>query len=84
VKDPLGGFLTTTQLRKRDAFVFRTLATMGIPVVWNLAGGYQKKPDGSIPAVLEIHDNTLLACAETYLAAQPEAAASEAAASAAR
>jgi len=76
VKDPLGGFLTTAQLKKRDAVVFQTLAAMGIPVVWNLAGGYQTKPDGSIPAVLEIHDNTLLACAETYLAAQREQPAS--------
>jgi acetoin utilization deacetylase AcuC-like enzyme len=67
VDDPLGGFLTTAQLRERDALVFRTLATMGIPVVWDLAGGYQQKPDGSIPAVLEIHDNTLRACADVYL-----------------
>ena len=84
VKDPLGGFLTTAQLRKRDAVVFRTLAARGIPVVWNLAGGYQTKPDGSIPAVLEIHDNTLLACAETYLAAQDDAAVSTASVGVAR
>ena len=82
VNDPLGGFLTTEQLRERDAVVFRTLAAMGIPVVWNLAGGYQKKRDGSIPAVLEIHDNTLRACAEAYLAAQREQPGSTAAAGA--
>jgi acetoin utilization deacetylase AcuC-like enzyme len=70
IDDPLGGFLTTEQLRERDALVFRTLAAMGIPVVWDLAGGYQQKSDGSIPAVLEIHDNTLRACAEVYLAAR--------------
>ena len=67
VDDPLGGFLRTEQLRERDAIVFRTLAAMGIPVVWDLAGGYQQEPDGSIPRVLEIHDNTLRACAEVHL-----------------
>ena len=67
IDDPLGGFLTTEQLHERDAIVFRTLASMGIPVVWDLAGGYQQQPDGSIPAVLEIHDNTLRACADVYL-----------------
>jgi len=38
--------------------VFETLAELGIPVVWNLAGGYQIAEDGSIPKVLEIHENT--------------------------
>lgn len=58
VDDPLGGWLTTGQLRRRDAIVFDRLAGLGVPVAWNLAGGYQKDPDGSIPKVLEIHDNT--------------------------
>lgn len=62
VDDPLGGWLTTEQLRRRDAIVFDTLASLGVPVVWNLAGGYQKAKDGSIPKVLEIHDNTALEC----------------------
>jgi acetoin utilization deacetylase AcuC-like enzyme len=64
IDDPLGGWLTTEQLRERDALVFDTMMTLGVPVVWNLAGGYQREADGSIPKVLEIHDNTMLACAE--------------------
>ena len=43
------------------------LARARVPVAWNLAGGYQREPDGSIPKVLEIHDNTLRACAEAFL-----------------
>lgn len=58
VDDPLGGWLTTAQLAARDAVVFETFAQLGIPVVWNLAGGYQREHDGSIPKVLEIHENT--------------------------
>ncbi|HXU05867.1 MAG TPA: hypothetical protein VN903_33165 [Polyangia bacterium] len=66
VNDPLGGWLTTEELRRRDAVVFEALAEMGVPVVWNLAGGYQRAPDGSIPAVLEIHDNTMRECARVF------------------
>ena len=62
VNDPLGGFLTTEQLRERDRIVFRTTARLGIPLVWNLAGGYQKPID----KVLEIHANTMRACVEAY------------------
>lgn len=60
VDDPLGGWLSTDELRTRDAVVFDTLRATGVPVVWNLAGGYQVEPDGSIPRVLEIHDHTAL------------------------
>ena len=67
VNDPLGGWLTTAQLLERDRLVFQLLAAQGTPVAWNLAGGYQKEPDGSIPKVLEIHDNTMRACAEVFL-----------------
>lgn len=69
VDDPLGGWLTTAQLASRDALVFETFAKLRIPVVWNLAGGYQREPDGSIPKVLKIHENTarasLAACRES-------------------
>jgi acetoin utilization deacetylase AcuC-like enzyme len=65
--DPLGGWLSTDELKARDRLVFRALHAQGTPVAWNLAGGYQKEKDGSIPRVLEIHDNTLLACAEVYV-----------------
>jgi acetoin utilization deacetylase AcuC-like enzyme len=58
IDDPLGGWLTTAELAARDAIVFEAFAERSIPVVWNLAGGYQREPDGSIPKVLEIHANT--------------------------
>lgn len=66
VDDPYGGWLTTEQLRARDAMVFQAFAASKVPVVWNLAGGYQVEPDGSIPKVLEIHDNTMLECVRVY------------------
>ena len=66
VDDPLGGYLTTEQLRERDAVVFEGFAKLGVPVAWNLAGGYIKQPDGSIPTVLEIHTNTLTECIKAY------------------
>lgn len=58
INDPLGGFLTTQELQQRDRFVIRELGHAYGPLVWNLAGGYQVEPDGSIPKVLEIHRNT--------------------------
>ena len=66
VDDPLGGWLETSQLLRRDRIVFEQAARMGIPLVWNLAGGYQVEADGSIPRVLEIHDNTVRACVSAY------------------
>ena len=60
--------------------MFETLAALGVPVVWNLAGGYQREPDGSIPGVLEIHDNTMRECARVFgasVAALPRAPAAE-------
>ncbi|MDQ3337607.1 MAG: histone deacetylase [Myxococcota bacterium] len=58
IDDPLGGWLTTEELHRRDAMVFGEFAARQIPIAWNLAGGYQVDPDGSIPRVLEIHANT--------------------------
>ena len=56
------GILSTEQLYRRDQIVFRGLHHMSIPVVWNLAGGYQKP----LRKVLDIHDNTMRACVEVY------------------
>lgn len=61
--DPLGGFLTTEELAERDRIVFSVARAMGIPVVWNLAGGYQKP----VSLVLDIHRNTMKACVGEYL-----------------
>jgi acetoin utilization deacetylase AcuC-like enzyme len=63
VEDPLGGWLTTEQLANRDRLVFEAARELRIPVAWNLAGGYQKP----LRKVLDIHDNTMRACASTYL-----------------
>lgn len=67
VDDPLGGWMTTEQLAERDRIVFETAATLGLPVAWNLAGGYQKAPDGGIPVVLDIHRTTMRACADVHV-----------------
>lgn len=56
INDPLGGFLSTEDLKKRDEMVFSFAKRNNIPVVWNLAGGYQ-----DLNKLLEIHRNTLLA-----------------------
>lgn len=66
IMDPYGGWLETEELRKRDAMVFDAMSAAKVPVAWNLAGGYQVKADGSIPAVLEIHDNTMRECVRVY------------------
>ena len=63
VDDPLGGWLTTRELYERDYRVFAAARRYRLPIAWNLAGGYQEP----IEKVLEIHDNTLRACAAVYL-----------------
>ena len=40
--DPLGGFLSTAELAERDRIVFSVAREIGVPIVWNLAGGYQE------------------------------------------
>ena len=62
IDDPLGGWLSTDELAERDRRVFEAAAAIGRPIAWNLAGGYQSP----LRRVLEIHDNTLLACAAVY------------------
>ena len=64
IDDPLGGWLTSDQLYRRDRTVFDGLRRLGIPVAWNLAGGYQFDEEGGIRPVLDIHDNTLVAFVE--------------------
>lgn len=66
IDDPLGGWLTTDQLYRRDRAVFEGMHRLGIPVAWNLAGGYQRDAAGSIRPVLDIHNNTLVAFVEAW------------------
>jgi acetoin utilization deacetylase AcuC-like enzyme len=63
INDPLGGFLTTEELAERDRTVFSVAKEIGIPVVWNLAGGYQTP----LERVLKIHRNTMVACMAEYV-----------------
>lgn len=62
IDDPLGGILTTEQMRQRDRIVFDFARDMGIPIVWNLAGGYQSP----IEKVLALHNNTFMQCKEVF------------------
>ena len=62
IDDPLGGWLTTEQLRERDRQVFRRAAELKLPIAWNLAGGYQSP----LRKVLDIHDNTMRECAAAF------------------
>ena len=62
IDDPLGGWLTTGQLRERDRLVFQYAASLGVPIAWNLAGGYQSP----LRNVLDIHDNTMRECAAVF------------------
>lgn len=70
ISDPLGGWLSDDQLYRRDAAVFRSLSDLGIPVAWNLAGGYQEP----LRKVLDIHDQTLMACHAVFCGANAGAA----------
>ncbi len=63
VNDPLGGVLTTDQIIERDQIVFEGARASDTPIAWNLAGGYQEP----LRKVLDIHDNTMGACASVYL-----------------
>lgn len=54
IDDPLGGALTTAQMKARDDIVFGYAKDMKIPVVWNLAGGYQD----DLKKVLALHEQT--------------------------
>lgn len=62
IDDPLGGALTSEQMRMRDRIVFQCAKRLGIPVAWNLAGGYQDP----LQKVLDIHDATMEECVRVY------------------
>lgn len=56
--DPLGGFLHIEDMQARDRLVFERTGKAGIPLVWNLAGGYSEDFGGFSP-VLQTHRDTL-------------------------
>ena len=54
------GHFTTEQIAERERIVYTTCRELGLPVVTNLAGGYQKP----IEKVLHLHDLTAIAFCE--------------------
>jgi acetoin utilization deacetylase AcuC-like enzyme len=60
VDDPLGGFLTTEEMRERDRQVFWLAQQHRVPLVWNLAGGYLRDERGSIAPVVALHRQTMI------------------------
>lgn len=66
IDDPLGGFLTTEQMGARDEKVFSLGKQLGIPIVFNLAGGYQRDADGGISKVVRLHLNTFSAALRVH------------------
>lgn len=62
IHDPLGGWLTTSQLKQRDSSVFKVAKAIGVPVAWTLAGGYQQP----LSKVIRLHDNSLLECGRVW------------------
>ncbi len=60
IDDPLGGVLTSEQMRRRDRIVFEVAHRLQVPVVYLLAGGYQTP----IRKVLDLHDATAQECIE--------------------
>jgi acetoin utilization deacetylase AcuC-like enzyme len=69
VDDPLGGYLTTEQMRRRDRIVFQTCKRLGVPVCWCLAGGYSRDEKGSIEPVLALHRATMQECIKVFASA---------------
>ncbi|MFO0427831.1 MAG: histone deacetylase [Planctomyces sp.] len=71
VNDPLGpGFddgMTSETMRLRDRLVFTECRKLDIPVVWNLAGGYQRDNNGGISRVLELHRATMEECVRCFV-----------------
>lgn len=64
VNDARGGWLTNEQLAYRDHVVFDAARALGLPIAWNLAGGCQN----SIETILSVHDETMIACVNVFLA----------------
>jgi acetoin utilization deacetylase AcuC-like enzyme len=62
VDDPLGGVLTTEQMIERDRVVFEAPVKAGVPIAWNLAGGYQEP----LSRIVTLHVNTMHQCALIY------------------
>ena len=61
IDDSFGaGYFTTEQWEKRDRLVFNACLQFGVPVVWNLAGGYSGE------ATFNLHHSTYLTACQIY------------------
>lgn len=61
INDPYGvGSLTTNQFRQRDQIVFGAAKNANVPIVWNLAGGYNGN------TTLDLHAQTFQTACEIY------------------
>lgn len=67
VDDPLGGVLDSDKMRERDRIVFEAARRSGVPLAWNLAGGYQDP----ISNVVRIHTSTMEECVRVYVTDRP-------------
>ncbi len=70
VNDPLGPGptrgMTDDDLRQRERLIFTLCRDLRIPVVWNLAGGYQRDQHDGISKVLELHRATMEECVACF------------------
>ena len=62
IDDPLGMQLTTEQMESRDRIVLAFARKNAIPIVWNLAGGYQSP----VAKVVALHGRTIGLCLEIF------------------
>jgi acetoin utilization deacetylase AcuC-like enzyme len=64
--DPLGGYISTDEMRQRDRMVFEWAKKNRIALCWNLAGGYNKGGVTGIDPVLALHLNTFREACAVY------------------
>lgn len=64
--DPLGGVLTTEQMRLRDHYIFQSAKLLGVPVAVSTAGGYMRDSHGGIAPTLALHVTTFREAYEVY------------------
>ena len=57
-----------SEMRQRDRLIFEMCRAHQLPIVWNLAGGYQRDEFGAIPKVLELHRATMEECVRCFVA----------------
>ena len=59
IDDPLGGDMTSAEMRRRDRVVFEKCKALNLAVAFNLAGGYNRDGLGRITPVLALHRATV-------------------------